>query len=424
MKGIGLFDDVPLIWLVAAGVAALVGSLFAAADTALSSLSASRIGALLDQASTATRPTWELIQRDGHKLRSRYLLGRLVATVLVTGLLIGALGPQFPDRTGLYLALGCAVLGMGLLFEVSTALARRYADAAAPILTRWLRPLELVMLPLTAPLGLFGQLLSRESTEDPNPRVTEAEVEMMVDQVERSGLVDREPAEMIRNMLEFSDLTARDVMIPRSRIEAIELSTPVAAVVALVTESGHSRYPVYDKELDNVVGLLYAKDLFKAIQEAGPGETSTAKIMRVRANFVAESQPLPALMREMRSRSQHLAIVVDELGSMVGIVTLEDVLEEIVGEIRDEHDEAEPEAITDLGDGRLVVDADVTMRELSEYLGAELPSARHESLGGMLTHHAGEIPRVGTTISKYGLRFIVRDSSDDRVGKVEITRSA
>jgi CBS domain containing-hemolysin-like protein len=405
-------------------VAAFIGSLFAAADAALSSLSSARISALLEQASGARRPMWEFVQRDELKLRSRYRLGRVVATTLTTGLLVGVLVPHLPGRTGLYAAVACSILGVGLLFEIATALGRRYADGATPVFVRWLRPFELVLLPLTAPLGFIGELLSREPTEDPNPRVTEAEVEMMVDQVERSGLVDREPAEMIRNMLEFSDLTARDVMIPRSRIEAIELSTPVPAVVALVTESGHSRYPIYERELDNVVGLLYAKDLFKAIQDLGLDGMSTHEIMRARANFVAESQPLPALMREMRKRSQHLAVVVDELGSMVGIVTLEDVLEEIVGEIHDEHDEPEPEAITDLGDGRLVADADVTMRELSEYLGAELPAARHESLGGMLTHHAGEVPKVGTAISKFGLRFIVRDSSDDRIGKVEITRNA
>ncbi len=126
----------------------------------------------------------------------------------------------------------------------------------------------------------------------------------------------------------------------------------------------------------------------------------------------------------MKSRRQHLAIVVDEFGGMSGIVTLEDVLEEIVGDIRDEHDETDDgAAIQDLGDGRLVADAAVSMSDLSAYLGAELDrEGKYDSLGGMITQHVGKVPEVGTAVSKFGLRFIVRDSDERHIGKVEIVR--
>jgi CBS domain containing-hemolysin-like protein len=415
---------VPLPALVAAVLSAFVGSVFVGADTALNTLSATRLGALIEQASGATKAAYERIRREDAKLRSRYLLGWILSTALTAVFFDLVFRRLFPEL-GLYLAAVATIVLCGLFYEIAATLGRRYADRAAPAAARFLRPLEIPMLILAVPLGWIGSRLGPKEGEPPSdPRVAEAEVEILVDEVEKSGLFGREPAEMIRNVLEFADLTARDVMIPRPRVEAIEISTPLEKVLEIVTESGHSRYPVYKDQIDNVAGLLYAKDLFKVLEEQRLRNTSLREIVRTPANFVAESQPLSSLLKEMRSRRQHLAIVVDEFGGVSGIVTLEDVLEEIVGDIRDEHDEGEEAAaIQDLGDGRLVADADVSMSDLSAYLGAEIEKdGEYESLGGMLTHHLGKVPEVGTAVSKFGLRFIVRDSDERHIGKVEIVR--
>jgi len=310
---------------------------------------------------------------------------------------------------------------------VSTTLGRKYADHAAPAAARYLRPLEIVLWPLAFPMSLLAKRLrGRESDTPSDPRLVEAEVEIMVDEVERSGLFGHEPAEMIRNVLDLADRTARDVMIPRGAIEAIELATPVSQVVTLVTQSGHSRYPVYRNEIDHVVGLLYAKDLFNVIERdraAGREGTTLREVIRTPANFVAESQSLSSLMREMRVDRQHLAIVVDEFGGVSGIVTLEDVLEEIVGDIQDEHD-VEESSVEKLEDGRIVAHASISMSDLSRHLGADIPPHRaYSSLAGMLEHHAGKVPEEGTAISKFGWQFIVRDVQDRHVGKVEIVRA-
>jgi CBS domain containing-hemolysin-like protein len=418
-----LSDNIPLASLAAALITSLLGSIFAAADTALTSLSSTRLSALLEQATGVQKNALERIRREDASLRSRYLLGRILSTTLTAVFLFDVLAPFFP-RAVPYLATLSTTLLMGTLFEISTTLGRKYADRAAPAFAYYLRPLEVAMLPLAVPLGWIGKRLgkTKEGEVVADPRVAEAEVEIMVDEVERSGLFGREPAEMIRNVLEFADLTARDVMIPRGKIEAIELSTPLEKVLAVITESGHSRYPVHKDQIDNVVGLLYAKDLFKVLEERRLKNTTLDDIIRRPANFVAESQPLSSLLKEMRSRRQHLAMVVDEFGGMSGIVTLEDVLEEIVGDIRDELDNEEA-PIQELADGRLVADADVSMSDLSAYLGTEIPAdGDYSSLGGMLTHHAGKIPEVGTAISKFGLRFIVRELDENHIGKVEIIR--
>jgi CBS domain containing-hemolysin-like protein len=415
--------------LIGAFVSALVGALFACADTAVTTLSTARLGALAEQATGPLKGTLERLRRDHVKVRATYVLGRVAATA-VTSVLFGKVFAASFTTAAPYLSLAATVILMGALFELSTSLGRKHADRMAPTVSRLLRPLEIAMLPLAVPLGWISvRIHNNDSVPVSDHRVSETEVELMVDQVERSGLVGKEPAEMIRNVLEFADRTARDVMVPRSKVEAIEVMTPLEQVLKIVTESGHSRYPVYKDQIDNVVGLLYAKDLFKVLEEHRLKNTSLKEIMRSPANFVAESQPLSSLLREMRARREHMAVVVDEFGAASGIVTLEDVLEEIVGDIRDEHDETEEapppsSPIEDIGDGRVVVDASVTMSDLRAHMGAELDSdgGGEESIGGMLTHHAGKIPAAGTAISKYGLQFIVRDSDDKHIGKVEIVR--
>lgn len=414
-------SEIPWRLLLAASGAGALGAIFAAADTALTSLSATRLNALIEQAKTADRHIYERIHRDEPKLRSRYLLGRLLCTISMALLVEVALAPVYPLAAPL-IALSATVLVMSLMLEVTTTLARRHADGAALAAVRYLRPLELLLLPLAVPLGFIGTRLGDKAGPPvADPRVTEAEVELMVDEVEKSGLFEREPAEMIRNLLEFPDRTAKDVMVPRAKVEAIAVTTPIARAVELVVESGHSRYPVYRDQIDNIVGLLYAKDLFRS--QAGADKATSLEAVLRKANFVAESQSLSSLLREMRSLRQHMAIVVDEFGLVSGVVTLEDVLEEIVGDIRDEHDESEEPQIQELEGGRLVADAAVLVRDLSTYLGTDLGAeSSADSLGRMLTRHLGKVPEVGTAIEKGGVEFIVRDWHEGRIAKVEIVR--
>lgn len=420
-------------------MSAIIGALFAGADTALTSLSPTRLAALIDQAEGPDKKALERIRSADAKLRSRYLLGRILSATTTAVMALLFFLPRYPALAP-WFAFGATVCLTATLYELSTTLARKHADQAAVLAARWLRPLEIVMLPLAIPLGLLGSLISRQETFSPKDdaeaaeakvEMLEAEVEMLVEEGARSGLFGREPAEMIRNVLEFQDRTAKDVMIPRSRVEALEISMSLDAALKFVSESGHSRYPVYRGELDNVVGLLYAKDLFKVLEEHQSKKTSLKEIVRSPANFVAESQSLSSLLKEMRGRRQHLAIVVDEFGGVCGIVTLEDVLEEIVGDIRDEHDTAEEPPIQDLGEGRWMADAAVSLAELGKHLGGktlvdadgkEAPQDEAHTIETLLTDHLGKIPEKGTSVNLYGLRFIVRDCDEEHIGKVEVVR--
>jgi len=414
---------VPLGPLAGAAVAAILGSLFAAADTAVHALSTARLAALIEEASGKTKSSLERLESDGVALRSRYLLGRIVTAAIVAVVLTGAARDRWPSWAP-YIGCLATMLICGTLFEISTTLGARHADVAAPTLAQWLRPLEIAMLPLALPMEFIGKKISRRAKDPPsNPRVVEHEVENMVDQAEKSGLFGRGPGDIIRNVLEFADQTAKEVMVPRAKVEAIEVSTPPDQVLRLVAESGHSRYPVYKEQLDNVVGLLYAKDLFK-LGDAYRARTIVLKEILRPSNFVAQSQQLVSLLRLMRRKRQHMAVVVDELGTLAGIVTLEDVLEQIVGDIQDEHDDASEAPVQDMGGGRYLAVGDVSIGDLGVYLGTDIQAdGDYDSLATMLAHALGEVPKRGTEIEKFGMRFKILDADEHHVQKVEIVRS-
>jgi len=414
----------------AAILATALGALFAAADSAIGSLPSTRLAALLEQDDVEHRAGLERIRDDVHELRSAYLAGRIVAAAIVTVVLAAPIGSRVAGAPGVALIVVASTILLAPAFLIAASMGRYRADLAG-LIVRWLRPLELMLWPLAFPLSRLAQRLTTREDDAPAPvtetdkRIAEAEVEAMVDRVEEAGLVGAEPAEMIRNVLELADLRARDIMIARSKVEAVERATPLAEVRRMIAESGHSRYPVYDIQLDNVVGLLVAKDVFKAEADevAGLPAKKLSDLVRTPVNFVHEAQSLVSILREMRGKRQHLAIVVDEFGGVSGVITLEDVLEEIVGDIRDEHDEIEVAPIRDLGDGHHLAEAEVSLDDLSAYLGTELPEDRRfVSLGGFLMHHTGGVPEVGTSLEKHGYRFTVVRADDTKVESVEIVK--
>jgi putative hemolysin len=412
--------------LVGALVCAMVGSMFAAMDSALGSLSPARLAALHEESEGAARTRLGRYLANPTLDHSRWLVGRVVFTGLAAVLVANQLAPYVPHWTLAPVGALGALFTYGTLAEIGTAVGRSRATGFALRLLPLIRPLELFLSPLAAPLSVIGRLTSKGLAPDAatEERVAETEVEWAVAEGQKQGSLGPEPAEMIRNVLELKDLVARDVMVPRTRVSAIEVDTPVAEVLQFVASEGHSRYPVYREKIDNVVGLLYAKDLFRLLRVGKEGSTPLAELIRTPVNFIPESQGVSTVLREMRARRLHMAVVIDEFGGVSGIVTLEDILEVIVGEIRDEYD-TEEAPIQDLGEGRILADAAVSVHALSAYLGIELPeSPDYESLGGLLIHQAGKVPEVGAQIEAFGLFFVVRDADEKRVAKVEIVRVA
>jgi CBS domain containing-hemolysin-like protein len=398
----------------------LVGSVFAAADAALSSLPEARLQALASDPGH-NAPLFRRYAQDPLRVLSRWLVGRVVCISLAAALMHDAAEKYGLVGFGPLVAALGAVLSYGTFTEILATLARRRPDQVGAVALRFLRPLEWLLFPLAEPLAVLGRLIGRRfpPLRNVDARTTETEVEWAVTQGEKAGAIAEEPAEMIRKVLDFKDLTAREVMVPRRRIIGIELSTPLDKVLEQVSQEGHSRYPVYRETLDNIVGLLYVKDLFAVARENKLHQTTLAQVMRTPVMFVAETQPASKILPEMQSRRLHMAIVSDEFGGTAGLITLEDIIEEIVGDIRDEYDtEAQ---VTQIGEGHVVADAAISLSDLAAHLGKPLPEdGEFESLGGLIIHRAGRVPAVGSMLQIDGIKLIVREADERRVVKVEI----
>jgi len=413
--------------LLAAVPAALV-SVFGAASAALGMLSGPRKAALRDTLEGASRAAVERYIDQGQQVESRWLVLRVVGIATSAALLIQQAGYLFGAWSPLVAAFA-AVLAYGLPAEVLKGVARRAPERACVLMLRLLRPFELMAAPLAAPMWLLGRLIGRKVVTAahtiPPPRVTETEMEMLVDEGERAGSLDHDQAEMVRNVLEFGELTAGQAMIPRTRVSAFDIETAPEELLKRVGESGHSRFPVYRERIDNVVGILHAKDL---LSHAAHNEQLSAldvqTILRRPVAFVPETQEASKVLKDMRAGRHHLAIVIDEFGGMSGIVTLEDLIEEIVGDIQDEHDMDE-QSIVELGEGRLLVDASVSIAELNRLLDAGFPEdGDYNTVGGLVLERLGRVPEVGERIAESGFAFLVREADDRRVIKVEVEKLA
>jgi CBS domain containing-hemolysin-like protein len=249
--------------------------------------------------------------------------------------------------------------------------------------------------------------------------VTEAEILTLLSIGEKEGVLEKQEREMITGVLEFTDATVAEVMVPRVDMVAAECGKTVEEMVTFAEEAGHSRIPVYRETVDNIVGVLYTKDLLKGIAE-GKEQEKVEGLLR-EAYFVPENKRLVDLLKEFQKKRMHLALVVDEYGGTSGLVTLEDLLEEIVGEIRDEYDTEEP-LFRRIDAQTLRVDARIGLEELSELLGTELPEGEYQTLGGLVMDLAGRVPKEGESVRYGHLEFVVEKVLRRRILNVKIIK--
>ena len=416
--------------LVAILFAIVAGSALSALEGALDSFGEVRLIAAREGEGRDAKTAARLL--DDRRLATRLLAGRVIAIVVAVGLTV-----HLSSQLGSWRAIGLALAGVALLYTTLAVGLRAVARARSTTWTlpmaRWLRPVELLAIPLAWPLGSMVAFLDKTFPAPPLPSEDHAvrEVEHMIEQREESGIIPEEFADLLLSVLEFKDTVAREVMVPRTQMKALELGTSVDEVLALIVREGHSRYPVYRDRVDQIEGVLYAKDLFRVLREerregSGPDVAMTStlhRLIRRPAYFVSETHKIGQLLREMQARRFHLAVVVDEFGGTSGIVTLEDIVEEIVGEIRDEHDTEEP-MIQEIAKGRWWVDAAVSVYDLGAVLDVDLEEADgdFDSVGGMVVELAGGVPKVGESVTMHGYLFAVREADERHVTQLEVTR--
>ncbi|MDR1409182.1 MAG: hemolysin family protein [Oscillospiraceae bacterium] len=258
---------------------------------------------------------------------------------------------------------------------------------------------------------------------DPNAdeeAVTEEEIRMMVDVGEEKGVIESDQREMIDNIFEFDDMTAADAMTHRTDMASVSAESQPMDVVSISVEEGHSRIPVYKGNPDNIVGIVYIKDLLPYVGTALPEHVSIRDFMR-KAYYVPESKPCGALFAEMKQKHLQMAVVVDEFGGTAGIITMEDVLEAIVGDIQDEYDD-EGEEVTKIDESTFTVDGVTYIDELEELTGMRLPEGDYDTVGGFVLAQLGYLPEDGhmDVAEHKNLRFTVLNVEDRRIGRVKI----
>ena len=247
----------------------------------------------------------------------------------------------------------------------------------------------------------------------------EKEIQSILDAGEEEGLIDSQSGEMIQSILEFRDTVVREVMIPRTDIVAVSSDAPIAEIIDLITRFGHTRIPVFSGSIDNILGILNVKDLLHFWSKTLSGG-DILSILR-KPYYIPETKNTHLLLHELKQRKYHMAVVIDEYGGTSGLVTLEDLIEEIVGEIHDEHD-VNDGAIVDLPDGYTLVDGRTDIEKIDDHFGVTFPEGKYETLGGMILHTIGKIPVTGETMIIDKFEIIIESADERSIKKVKMKR--
>jgi len=248
-----------------------------------------------------------------------------------------------------------------------------------------------------------------------------ADVVAFLTECRRRNLLAGEEHAMLQGVLKVSETQVRDIMVPRSHMVVLELDDPPGSLLNALIDSGHSRFPVIGEDRDEVVGILLAKDLLRHVAEGRASDAFDVKELLRPAVFIPESKRLNTLLTQFRESHNHIAIVVDEYGGVAGLATIEDVLEQIVGDIDDEHDVEEAEYIQDEGGGRFTVQALTRIEDFSEYFNARLSDDEYDTVGGLIMHELGRLPRRGEVLDFSGFRFRVLRADRRRIHSLEVT---
>ncbi|HEX6149114.1 hemolysin family protein [Nocardioides sp.] len=415
------------VWLLTAAAALVIlAGLFSAADAALSSYSRARAEELAGEGRAGAKQLVALLDDAPRYLNTALLLRLLceiAAIVLVTQLVREAWDGKFwqaaATSIGVMLVVSFVVIGVA-----PRTLGRQHNERVALLSAAPLAAITSILGPIPRLLILVGNAITPGRGFREGPFSTETELRELVDLAEASAVIESGERKMIHSVFELGDTTVREVMVPRNDVVYIERHKNLRQTMSLFLRSGFSRVPVIGENLDEVLGFAYLKDLVRRDFEA-PDVEFTQRVEEVMrpATFVPESKPVDALLSEMQTMRQHIAVVVDEYGGTAGLITIEDLLEEIVGEITDEYDEEEIE-IERLDDGATRVSSRYPIDDLDELVGFDVEEEDVDSVGGLMAKHLGRVPIPGSWVEAHGLRFEAEETAGRRnkIGTVLIRK--
>ncbi|WP_433194055.1 hemolysin family protein [Nocardia sp. CA-107356] len=393
-----------------------VGGVFAGVDSALNTISPAR----LEDMVRAERPGAVRLTRivaDRPRYVNLLVLLRILCEISATVLLVAALIPLWDDDWALLFTAAVMVLVDYVVIGVGPrTLGRQHAYSIALASALPLQFIGTVLGPVSRLLILIGNAITPGKGFRNGPFASEIELREVFEMASERGVVADDERRMIQSVFELGDTPARAVMVPRTEMVWIEADKTAAQAMSLAVRSGHSRIPVVGENVDDILGVVYLKDLVPYADRSRKVQVRDA--MRP-AVFMPDSKPLDSLLDEMQRRRNHMALLVDEYGGIAGLVTIEDVLEEIVGEIADEYDTDETPPIEDLGEGRYRVSARLSVDDLAELYGLEIEEEDVDTVGGLLAHALGRVPLPGSKAVVHGLVLRGEGGADTR-GRVRV----
>ncbi len=405
----------------------MMSGFFSASETALTAFNRSKLPEIEEKSAYKAKLLKKWIKKP-NKMLTAILIGNNIVNILSSAIATTVAMRLVGGGEAILIVTALMTVVILIFGEITPkVVAKSYPTMVASFVISVIYPISILFSWLIAVLMFISRVIARLfniKITDGNLMITEEDIKSFVNVGEQEGIIEEEEREMIHSIFEFGDARVRDVMVPRTTMFAVEGTKTLNDIWNEVIDNGFSRIPVYEESIDNIIGVVYVKDLFNVIRE-WKLEIEVKNFVRG-AYFVPETKPLVEMLEEFKSKHIHIAIVVDEYGGTSGIVTIEDLIEEIVGEINDEFDEDEEESIKQVGENEFIVDAMLPIDEINDAVEINLnESEDYESLGGYIYSALGRVPEEKDLIKleEEGLELRVLEVDNRRVVKVLIIKN-
>jgi putative hemolysin len=397
----------------------LLSAFFSSAETALTTVSKIRMRSLAEDGNKRAKVVLDVTENHSRKMLSAILIGNNIVNISASSL-AATLAYSFG---GYMVSIATAALTVAILVfgEITPkSIATLHSDKLSLSYIRVIRPFMTIMTPFIFIINLFSRGILFLFRIDPNAKnnaMTEDELRTIVDVSHEDGIIESEEKEMIYNVFDLGDARAKDVMVPRVHVTFADVNSTYKELIDIFKEDKFTRLPVYEDTTDNVIGTINMKDLLLFDNK----EHFCVRDILREAYFTYEYKNISELLVEMRDASFNIAIVLDEYGETAGLITLEDILEEIVGEIHDEYDENEEEFVKQLNEYEYIIEGSMSLDDVNDRLDLELESEDYDSLGGFIIEHLDRLPEVGDEVtSEHGIRLVVETLDKNRVESVHV----
>ena len=416
-------DDIDIIKLISLFVLSVFAVLFSVVEVLINRLSRNEILNIAETGGQQHEILTSLL-RHPQKSSATIIVAKSVLIVCIVVLLLSLF-----DFDSLRDRIIGAILAILLIVVVTELIPTNYVQGSSENSTisalRFVHAVYWVLYPFIKPMTLLSYLgvriLGGKARTEQDSSVSPEDLEALENVGNSQELLEEEEREMISRILDLPDKVAREIMVPRTDVTCLDVSSPKEAVLQTAIESRHSRIPVYEEQIDRIIGLLHVKDLLDDWAKDQPLDLRSIATDRPPL-FTPESKKISDLFQELRANKQHMAIVVDEYGGTAGILTLEDIIEEIVGEIQDEYDFDEQEEFIKIAENTYSVDGRMSLIDFNEQLGTQLESENADTIGGFIFDHLGRVPEQGSQFSYQGLAFTILEVDERRIHRIRIQR--